>query len=203
MLNILRRVLFTAVLTIISCPVFAACPSGSTCTQYNGTVPYDATGGSTTRTPAARANDHGINILEFGADPTDTTDSTAVIQAAIDYAFTHNQAGTLVTAGNGANAVYCPAGNYKTSYPIFFDPPGNLRGGNAYNSGKSYAIGDIVIYSSTLYVSLVATNHGNTPSSSPSDWSSAVAYNSGTTYAAGNASGNLLTDAIGNLLYAP
>ena len=96
---------------------FAACPVGSSCVQYNGTNPRSTMGGTAMRAPEARANDQGINILEFGADPTGVSDSTAAIQAAIDYAFTHNNAGATVTAGQGVNNVFCPAGIYKTSYP--------------------------------------------------------------------------------------
>ncbi|MGC2074790.1 MAG: glycosyl hydrolase family 28-related protein, partial [Xanthobacteraceae bacterium] len=59
-----------------------------------------------------------VNIRDpaFGATGNGATDDTAAIQAAIDYAFAHN-----------LTAVYCPAGNYKTSSTIYLDPPGNLR----------------------------------------------------------------------------
>jgi hypothetical protein len=59
-----------------------------------------------------------VNIRDpkFGAIGNGSHDDTAAIQAAIDYAFAHNRP-----------AVYCPAGTYKTSSPIYLDPPGNLR----------------------------------------------------------------------------
>jgi hypothetical protein len=59
-----------------------------------------------------------VNIKDpkFGAIGNGSHDDTAAIQAAIDYAFAHNRP-----------AVYCPAGTYKTSSPIYLDPPGNLR----------------------------------------------------------------------------
>src|SRR6266403_5602867 len=149
---------------LITFGAHAACPAGSTCTQYNGTVPYSVTGGTVARTPVNRVNDNGINVVEFGADPTGVSDSTAAIQAAIDYAFTHNNAGTLVTASLGVNSVFCPSGSYNTSYPIFFDPPGNMRGSAAaYNSGTTYNLNDVVTFNGIPWVSLAGSNTNHTP----------------------------------------
>jgi hypothetical protein len=158
----------------------ANCPTGAICTQYNGTVPYGAVGGSTARAPAGRANDAGSNILEFGADPTGTNDSTAAIQAAID---------AVASSSTAARTTFCPEGFYKTSLPIFNDPPGNLRGadgahGASYQSGQTYSLGQTVNYSGTAYISLQNNNVGNTPSSSLSYWQ-VFAYNGSTTYASG------------------
>lgn len=150
--------------SLFASAAFAACPGGSTCTQYNGTVPYAATGGSSTRTPATRATDQGINVLEFGADPTGVADSTAAIQATIDYAFTHNNAGGAVSAGSGVNSVFCPAGIYKVSYPIFFDVPNNMRGSAAaYSAGTTYASGNVVTFNGIPWRSLSSGNIGHTP----------------------------------------
>ena len=44
-----------------------------------------------------------VNVLDFGADPTNTVSSNTAIQAAID---------------SGATAIYFPAGNYKITAPI-------------------------------------------------------------------------------------
>jgi hypothetical protein len=44
----------------------------------------------------------------------------------------------------------------------------NLTG--AYSSTNSYNLGDVVTYNNSSYASLVASNHGNTPSQSPSYW---------------------------------
>jgi Pectate lyase superfamily protein len=68
------------------------------------------------RSNADRFNDYAINALEFGADPTGSADSTAAIQAAIDYAFAHF-----------FRTVFLPAGQYKTSASLYLDPPNNLR----------------------------------------------------------------------------
>src|SRR5271169_3280149 len=55
-----------------------------------------------------------VNIKDpqFGATGNGTTDDTAAIQAAIDYASAHN-----------SSAVYCPVGTYKVSSTIWLDPP--------------------------------------------------------------------------------
>jgi hypothetical protein len=131
----------TAIVFIISllmCSMAeAACPAGSTCTQYDGLTPYTSTGGTTSRKDVDRANDRGINILEFGADPTGVSDSTSAIQSAIDY--------SINSADN--RAVICPAGTYKTTYPLFLDAPNSLRGtATAWNSGTAYTIGQTAKY---------------------------------------------------------
>jgi Pectate lyase superfamily protein len=68
------------------------------------------------QTPTPTPNWVNIKDPQFGAIGNGSHDDTAAIQAAIDYAFAHNR-----------TAVYCPAGNYKTSSTIYLDPPGNLR----------------------------------------------------------------------------
>ena len=89
---------------------------------------YQAANPAVTTTPSAvatyalgtpRSGLHDwVNIKDprFGAVGNNSTDDTAAIQAAIDYAFAHNLTG-----------VYCPAGTYKTTSTIYLDPPGNLR----------------------------------------------------------------------------
>jgi hypothetical protein len=56
-----------------------------------------------------------VNVLDYGADPTGTSDSTAAIQAAIDYA---KQVRTVISTGailNVTACVYIPAGIYNIS----------------------------------------------------------------------------------------
>lgn len=139
------RAILVILLLVISTIAEAACPAGSTCENYNGTIPYAATGGSSTRTPAARAIDRGINILEFGADPTGVADSTTAIQAAIDYA----------ANSQGNRATICPQGVYKTTLPLFLDLPGSMRGSaTAWNSGTSYTRGTVVSSSGMEWIAL-------------------------------------------------
>ncbi len=66
--------------------------------------------------PTPTANWVNIKDPKFGAMGDGSHDDTAAIQGAIDYAFAH-----------GLKAVYCPAGNYKTTSTIYLDPPGNMR----------------------------------------------------------------------------
>ena len=68
-----------------------------------------------------RQYDGGVSVLWFGADPTGVTDSTATIQAAVNYA------GSLVTAaalGDPVNGVdVLMRGVFKTTGPIIIDQP--------------------------------------------------------------------------------
>lgn len=57
-----------------------------------------------------------VNVKDFGAVGDGVADDTAAIQAAIDFAYAHNQ-----------KTVYVPSGNYKTTASLYLDPPGNLR----------------------------------------------------------------------------
>src|SRR5262249_8948649 len=141
---------------------------------------YMIIGGNTLRSDADRWNDKGINILEFGADPTGVNDSTAAVQAALDYAMLHKPNRDVV----------CPDGTYKISLPIFIDPPGSLRGadgtnGTPYNVASGYSIGNTINYLGVPYVSLTNGNGGNTPSTSPTQWQP-LNWNSATTYSTGN-----------------
>ena len=74
-------------------PVVAATTKDSAATLFT----YNATGGSTARSMAARAADT-VCVLDYGADITGATDSTASIIAAI---------------GTGNRRVYFPPGTYK------------------------------------------------------------------------------------------
>jgi hypothetical protein len=126
---------------------------------------YYATGGTSTRIEPNRWLDHGVNILEFGACPDYTCDSTAPIQAAIDY--------SINSGGN--RAIYCPQGQYKTTYPLFLDAPGGLRGSSSstwpagqtwegtWASGTTYATGAVVQRNGVPFVSLQSSNVGNDP----------------------------------------
>lgn len=114
--------------------------------------------------------DHGVNILgEFNGtrcDATGTNDSSACIQAAIDY---------CISEGAACRNTFCPDGSYKITRPVFIDPPGNLRGadgthGSIYDSKVAYARGFTVNYNGAPYISLVGNNKGNAPASSPTDW---------------------------------
>lgn len=125
---------------------------------------YAITNGTAQRSDANRWTDIGANILEFGADPTGATDSSAAIQAAID----------SMTPSGPQNLTFCPGGTYKVTVPIFLDLPGNLRGadgvhGNAWNSGGNYSLNDTVNYLGIPYIALQSTTN-NVPVSSPTFW---------------------------------
>jgi hypothetical protein len=65
-----------------------------------------------------------FNALDYGADPTGATNTTAAIQAAIDAA---NAAYTATGFGNGGNVVYLPAGKYSYT-GVILKPGVNLAG---------------------------------------------------------------------------
>lgn len=62
-----------------------------------------------------------INPLWFGADPTGVTDSTAAIQAALDFARrpSHGWALNSGEASQASIAVVCPSGCFKTTAPLY------------------------------------------------------------------------------------
>jgi hypothetical protein len=135
--------------------------------------------------PSSGGGGLGTNIISFGADPTGAADSTAAIQAAIDATYNaHNR------------TIICPDGIYKTSYPIFLDAPGNLRGGaaNTWSSSTSYVginapandtfLG-FVSDNSQLWYTLHTNNLNHQPHLSPTYWAQYLAWNSATTYTAG------------------
>jgi len=64
-------------------------------------------------------------------------------------------------------------------------PPGFVYQGS-YSSVTNYALGDVVLWQGSSYTSLIASNHGNTPSLSPQQWGPLTAQGpQGSTGAAG------------------
>ncbi len=61
----------------------------------------------------------------------------------------------------GATGAAGPAGSQGA--------PGLVYQG-AYSSTMNYALGDVVLWNGASYTSLIVSNHGNTPSSSPAQW---------------------------------
>lgn len=55
------------------------------------------------------------NVIDYGADPTGSADSTSAIQAAVDW-----------TSGANRGTIYFPLGTYKVTAPITFNYDGNL-----------------------------------------------------------------------------
>lgn len=77
--------------------------------------PFVATGAATARTMPDRLAEIK-NVLDYGADPTGGFDSTAAIQAAVDW-----------TSGANRGIIYFPLGNYLVSAPITSNYSGALR----------------------------------------------------------------------------
>ncbi len=73
----------------------------------------------------------------------------------------------------GAQGLTGPAGAQGLQGPIGPQGPVGPVGmtfQGTYSSATNYGIGDGVLYNSAAYVSLVASNHGNTPDQSPAQW---------------------------------
>lgn len=81
-------------------------------------------------------------------------------------------------------------------------PPAAYDAGTSYDEGDQVSVfGGVSNTTATLYESLVDTNVGNTPASSPDEWqpigTAYLAYNAGTGYA----QGAIVTDTTNHLLY--
>jgi hypothetical protein len=95
-----------------------------------------ATGGTRTRTDPDRWGDV-TNVMDFtGIDPTGVGDSTAAIQAAIDYAATQS----VVPHGG---AVFFPPGTYKVSAPLINDNAATQVRLLGANRASSYIFGTV------------------------------------------------------------
>jgi hypothetical protein len=130
-------------------------------------------GGVTKQVPASQVRPGGggagsgnsigpiVNVASFNPDPSGATDSTAAIQAAIDYALNNR----IVT-------VYIPHGFYLTTLPLWLDPPGSLRGTGlaAWSNVTTYALNAVVTYLGQPWKSLQNANTGNTPSMASTWW---------------------------------
>jgi Collagen triple helix repeat (20 copies) len=74
---------------------------------------------------------------------------------------------------NGANGPMGPQGLTGPAGPIGPAGSGGSGGLNyqgVYASTSNYSTGDVVVYQGTSYTSLIASNHGNTPSLNPQQW---------------------------------
>jgi hypothetical protein len=72
-----------------------------------------------------------VSVLDFGADPTGAADSTAAIQAAIDYG--NSVFSNLSGFSSGGADVFIPAGRYKVS-GLTLKNGVNIRGDGRYNT---------------------------------------------------------------------
>ena len=75
-------------------------------------------------------------------------------------------------AGAGIQGVAGPTGPQGPAGPA--GSPGLIYQG-AYDSTQNYAVGDVVLFSGSSFVSTLANNHGNTPGQVPSAWGALTA----------------------------
>jgi len=84
---------------------------------------------------------------------------------------------TGATGANGATGSQGPIGPAGPSGAIGPQGPAGLAGSSTalnyqgtYASNVSYALGDVVVFQGSSYLSLIAANYGNTPGSTPAEW---------------------------------
>src|ERR1035437_1642640 len=70
----------------------------------------------------------------------------------------------------GATGAAGPQGLTGATGPAGTSGAGGLAYQGNYSSTQNYALGDVVLWQGTSYSSLIASNHGNTPSFSPQQW---------------------------------
>jgi hypothetical protein len=84
------------------------------------------------------------------------------------------QGETGATGATGAQGPAGPAGPVGPQGPQGLPGVSGTGGGIAYqgmfNAATSYAVGDVVVFQGSSYVSLIAPNAGNAPDSSPTAW---------------------------------
>jgi hypothetical protein len=83
---------------------------------------------------------------------------------------------TGLTGPIGSTGATGPAGPQGLTGPMGPQGPAGTSGSGGlayqgdYSSTQNYAIGDVVVWQGSSYTSLIAVNHGNTPSLSPLQW---------------------------------
>lgn len=105
-MNLLRRNLLVAGLGASALPFMSAVALAD---QKFTTYPFPATGEPTSRTMPDRLAEIK-NVLDFGADPTGGVDSSAAIQAAVNWTTSPNR-----------GTIFFPQGSYKISNSITFN----------------------------------------------------------------------------------
>jgi Pectate lyase superfamily protein len=119
----------------LNSPVFTGNPQAPTPTAGDNDTSI-ATTAFVQAAIAGAPTSNWVNVRDYGAIGDGVTDDRASIQAAIDYAI-----------ANDIAAVYIPAGNYKTTAPLYLDAPVNLRtsmtGAPAYQGFSVHLFGDM------------------------------------------------------------
>jgi len=131
--------------------------------------PAGATGATGATGPAGIAGPRGVTGATGAVGPMGATGATGAVGA------TGLQG---LTGPQGPQGPAGPAGSGSGS-------GGGLSYLGAYASTANYALNDIVVYAGSSYISLTASNQGNTPASSPSQWGVLAAAGVGTTGATG------------------
>lgn len=95
-----------------------------------------ATGGTATRTMPDRLSDV-VNVLDYGADPTNTNDSSPAIQAALDAAFGSSSSPHGLANASSNKPVFIPNGSYKLNSNLVLT---RVVGGHIYGAGAGATV---------------------------------------------------------------
>lgn len=106
-----------------------------------------------------------VNVLDYGADPTGTADSTAAIQAAMTYAGTLTIPDTVYPISNnygrkGGTTVFLPAGKYRTTATLNVPQNVNLMGAGRNSTMISSSYDGVILQN---YVVPTATGEYSQP----------------------------------------
>jgi len=126
--------------------------NGGTGVSNASLTPITATGSTTARTLGAMAGDV-VNALNWGADPTGTTECHSAIQAAINYAASK---GSSFPAGHGA-PVKLPAGTYVINTTLTL--PSNVV---LYGDGADVTVLQAQSSAIGIMISAISTSAGTT-----------------------------------------
>lgn len=159
--------------------------------QNNNIIAFQVGGGgSTVTTPYNCAIVNGAISGCSVANPANTTPANiryhiTILQGARKIfdspgAYLCNQAGACTTPFSfNFDTCFSSGACGASPIPVATGPAGPPGAGCsstvAYSSGTTYSIGQCVISSGIIYISIVNSNLGNTPASSPTDWSGLAA----------------------------
>jgi hypothetical protein len=136
--------------------------------------------------PAGSTGAPGATGLQGPAGPAGPAGSGSGLDYQGTYASTSNYGLSDVVVYQGSAYISLIAGNHGNTPPLSpadwgllasaqigatgpQGPPGFVYQGT-YSSVTNYALGDVVVWQGSSYTSLIASNHGNTPSLSPQQW---------------------------------
>jgi len=114
----------------------------------------------------------GTAAVQFDSKENDLTGHAAMLDVSLATSGPAGPIGLTGAAGPaGATGATGPAGAMGPAGPQGISGGSGLNFQGAYGATTNYGLGDVVTYLGSSYVSLMASNRGNTPGLSPAQWS--------------------------------